>query len=136
MKFKQYLKFKVLGTVLAWTAFLLVLFRVDPFGTNNLGIVLFYITLSLAVVGTLSTSIMLLRVLVFKRLYTQRLVAECFRQAIWIAIALLVLLFFSSHRLMTWWNASLLLMLTALIEVFYLRLKRQPKIIWEQEMGE
>ena len=135
MKFRQYLTFKILGTILAWAAWLLVLFRVDPVTTNNLGIVLFYITFSLAVVGTVSTSLMLIRVYLYKRLYTQRLVVICFRQGMWIAAAFSLLLFFSSQHVIAWWNATILLLLMGLIELFYLRLKQQPKIVWEKEVS-
>ncbi len=54
MNLRQYLTTMVFSTLLCWAAWVFVIIKVDPEQTSALGFVFFYISLLLALIGTIS----------------------------------------------------------------------------------
>jgi len=117
MTLKQYLTIMTVGAGLAWAAWLLVIFRFDPTMAGLAVFFLFYASLFLAVLGTVSSIGFWIRIktsveeeadfLKIKKTFKQGALAAAF-----VVLSLLLL----QKELLTWWNF-------ALLAVFYLFLE-------------
>ena len=117
MTLRQYLVLMSLGTGLCWIAWFFILFSVDPIQAGRLVFFFFYVSLFMAVVGTFSVLGFLIRRWVVKDdELVFRHVKRTFRQSIFIAAVLIVVLMLLSNRLLAWWNLVLLLGLCIFLE--------------------
>lgn len=128
MNAKNYSLIMGVATIIAWVGFFTIIFNFDPQEANWIIFVLFYLSLFLAVSGTLSIIGFFARILLLrKRSILRYLVAESFRQATIVAAALVVTLILQSVRILTWWNMALLILATAALEFLILLFKKnQP----------
>jgi len=114
------------ATVLSWTAFLLVILRLNPFGEYNASFTfsLFYLTLFMALVGTFT--------IVLASLYSMREgglqmyvhISTAFRQGGLLAILFIGLLSLQGMSMLTWWDGLLLAGGIACVEFLLLANKR------------
>lgn len=115
----------LLGTLICWVAFGIVLFTANPFEAGKIAFVFFYISLILSMTGTLTLAGLFTRVLILKRDdFIARRVTASFRQGIFLAIALASGLFLMSKGLLTWWNIALFVLGISLLEFFFISSKR------------
>lgn len=124
MNFRDYLLVMSIATAAAWIAWLVVLVSIDPVRTSTLGFVFFYLTLAIALVGTLSIAGAGIRTLVKKNELVSRHVVISLRQSILFTILLLGSLILMSRDIFTWWMAVLLIIIVALIELVFLSSKK------------
>lgn len=124
MTLRQYLTLMGMGTALAWSAVALILFGVDPTETSGAVFVIFYVSLFLAITGTLSVIGFLMRVLVLRKQYfISRQVAVSFRQAVLLAALTVGGLILQSRSLLHWWTAALLVAAMTVLEFFFISTK-------------
>ncbi len=124
MTLRQYLALMAVGTALAWTAVGLIVGTVDPTDTQPLVFGIFYASIFLALTGTLSVIGFLLRAALLRQQFVvSRHVAVSFRQAILLALLIVVALFLQSKSLLTWWNALLIVAALTVLEFFFISAK-------------
>lgn len=117
MPLRLYLIFMVLGTILCWTAWGVVLMNIDPTISGWVGLSFFYISLFLALVGTVSIIGFMIHKSIFKDTeIVFRHVRKTFRQSIILAILVLVCLELLRIGWLYWWNALLLILFGLTIE--------------------
>lgn len=109
-----------LSTIVCWIAFGLILFYVNPYNTNALGLVAFYVSLFFASVGTLTLVGFYLRVWFSKNEILFAHVNPSFRQAILLSIILVGSLVLQSFKMLTWWDGALFVLCIVLIEFYFL----------------
>ncbi|MFA4873331.1 MAG: hypothetical protein WC659_05345 [Patescibacteria group bacterium] len=126
MSLSRYVLVMIFATLVAWGAFLLVLFNVDPYDGGVIGRALFLGSLFFALFGTLSIVGFLARARWRKGVPLYWHVLNAFRQALLISFICVVSLMLQSGRLLTWWNSLLLLLAATLLEIFFLT--RQPRM--------
>jgi len=124
MTFRQFLMFMTIATLAAWSAWIVVLWSIDPTRSGALGFLFFYATLSLALLGTLTVAGTCLRVWAYRDELPSRHVAKAFRQAFLFTTLGIVSLFLLSQDLFRWWTATLLILLLAVIELLFLSVAR------------
>jgi len=129
MHLRAYLMAMGLATVLAAATFFLVLFQLDPGLTGALGFTLFYLSLLLTLVGVLSMVGFLARALTRRTEVLSRLAVIAFRQATLISALTVAALFLHGERLLSWWNALILVALVTMIEFLFLTGARRPGVI-------
>lgn len=112
-------------TTICVGVFASVLFVIDPFSTNYVGFVLFYVSLFLSLSGVFSIFGFAARFIVFRQALAFRLVADAFRQAILLSLTLCAALFLLSKDLFNWINFILLLGAAAILE--YILLSSHPR---------
>ncbi|HTK04630.1 MAG TPA: hypothetical protein VL500_03535 [Candidatus Eisenbacteria bacterium] len=128
MTLRQYLLLMGVGTALAWGAVGIIIATVDPTDTQLVVFGVFYASLWLALTGTLSIIGFVLRVaLLKKQLVVSRHVAVSFRQAVLLALLIVVSLFLQSRSLLTWWNAVLIVAALTVLEFFFISAKTRPE---------
>lgn len=108
------------STAAAWAAWLIVLFRVDPFASGPVGFLLFYLSLWLSLTGTISLLGLMIRAKIKKEEAIFRQVSNSFRQATFLGALIVGLLYFQGHRLLTWWNLILFVIGLMFLEFFWL----------------
>jgi len=111
----------LVGTLLSWIAVALIVTMIDPTSSRSVVFVVFYVSLFLAIAGTISVAGFLSRVMILgKRLRLSRQVAVSFRQAIIVSIMAIAALLLQSKSMLTWWNASLIVAAMTLLESFFI----------------
>jgi len=116
MLLRYYLILMSLGTALCWLAWVFIIWNTDPAQTGLMGLLFFYFSLWLAIIGTFSVLGFLMKRLIIKNdEVVFRHVKRTFRQGILLASGLMIILLLLQTRLLTWWNATLLVLLFLLI---------------------
>src|SRR5689334_2085133 len=123
MTFRMYLVFMTIATILSWGAWVLVLNTTNPQEAGMAGFLVFYVTLLLSLVGTLTLFGTAYRVLFLRREGVMaREVRIAFRHAVLLSIAAVTALVLSAQGWLTWWALLLLLIAMSILEyVFLLR---------------
>lgn len=127
MTLKGFLTIMVISTLAAWVSCAMVIFKVDPFSAGLSGFILFYASLWLALTGTISLVGLGARSLFRKEELIFRHVSNSFRQATFLALLVVGLMFFQGHRLLTWWNVTALIAAFSLIEFFAISYSTSPR---------
>jgi hypothetical protein len=106
-----------IGTIICWGTWVFILFTLDPATAGMWGILFFYISLFLALVGTFSVIVFLLRRLIIKNdEVIFRHVKRTFRQSVILSALIIFALFLLQERLLAWWNSILLVALFVILE--------------------
>lgn len=129
MKLKQYIIVMLMATLLCWASFVVVLFNIDPFTSNSLGFIFFYLSLCFAFVGSFS----LLFFLAYSYLVKvpppiYRLVTKSFKQSLILSLVLIFLLFLQGRGLLTIWNFSFFILALGLSYLLKRSLKEHNHI--------
>jgi len=120
MKQKNYLLGLALAAIFSWLAWLLVISHINPFSMPTLALVLFFITLFLAISTTFSITGYYLRLWFNKdEIYFYHLTVSM-RQGILLATLICLALIFQILRVLTWWDGLLLVTAITLIEFYFL----------------
>ena len=119
MTLRTYLSFMILATTLAATAWAFVVYYIDPFKSGITGLFLFYTTFFFVLVGVFTIIGFRLRKSFLNNELLFVLIGLSFRQAIWIAIIIIGLLIMQGARILTWWDALLLVISVFLLEAYF-----------------
>lgn len=115
MSLRIYLFFMSLGTLLCWIAWFFVLTNVSPDEGGLLGLIFFYSSLFLAIMGTASVvGCMVKKAREKNDDVVFRHVHQTFRQSIYIAAFVIVMLVLKAAGLLSWW------VLLALLATFFI----------------
>lgn len=115
----------ILGTLLCWGAWALVLIYLDPASAGWLGFGFFYGSLYIACVGSFALVGTGLRMTFVRQGVIFRQVAIAFRQAFFFSFIVVAALFLQSKEIFTWWSMLLLVAALTLIEFAIVSLKRR-----------
>ncbi len=121
MSFKWYAVFMGLGTGLAWMAWIIILQTVNPEEAGILGKVFFFITLFLALIGTITLLGLLYRIGIRKRV--NMLIKEvrvAFRHAILLSGVIVLTLIFSANDWLRWYTLLTFLLVVVGFEYLFL----------------
>ena len=117
------------ATVLCWTAWVFVILNVDPFQTNSLGFVFFYISLFLALLGTISVLAFFIYKLFGSKDWPMfKYVQSSFRQSVLFAVFIVLFLFLQGKGLLNFLNSILLLTVFVLILSFTVSVKKNNSV--------
>ena len=123
MTLRQYLFWMALATALCWLGWLSVVWTVDPSETRLLGLVLFYATFCLALIGTFSVLGLGMRALVRRQDPVSRHAATSFRQSVLLTCLLAGALALQANALLTWWNLLLFIGTMTVLEFFLISVR-------------
>jgi len=129
MTLSKYLILMTIATLLCCASFFIILNSVNPFQTNILGFIFFYLSLFFSSIGVLSLLGFLIRHLFNKNQFITSRVVVSFRQSIWFAILIVVGLYLQSQKLAAWWNLLILLVLLLVLEFYFVYREESNKVI-------
>lgn len=120
MSLKQYLLIMTFGTLLCWLAWVFVILKVSPYDGGLIGLISFYLSLFLAIIGTFSVFGFMIRSIILKDDEAVfRHVKHTFRQSIFVALVIVMMLVMLSRGWLYWWNAIILIMFFVFIEAYF-----------------
>lgn len=131
MRFKSFFLLIILGTVLSWIAWGMVIFNFDPNQISLLQFIAFYISLFMALGGTIFIVIDWLKSKVFRRQLLVFRVRASIRHGILFSILLLGWAFLKSQNLLAWWVLLMLILILTVLEFFFISLQR--KVSYERQ---
>lgn len=123
MSLTKYLTAMAFSNAGLWAAWVLILFNLDPKEAGKLGLTLFYLSLLLALAGTLALIGFGIRALAFRNSPLFRHLGVAHRQAFLLAAIAVAVLILQAMRWLAWWNGLLLIIIASGIE--YLFVSRQ-----------
>ena len=122
MTFRSYITIMTIASLAAWGAVIGIVVSVNPFAAGMVSIALFYVSVFLAVVGTLALLGIIVRHRFFAHESQPAQVAIAFRQALWFGVLVIGSLFLVRLGLLTWWTLALFIAFLTLIEASALTL--------------
>lgn len=112
----------LIGILICWAMFVLVVFNIDP--TNGgAALFLFYTSLGMALIGSLSIFGTLIRIFLLKKQIIFREVKNSLRQAFLFSFLLVVIMILQSKRILAWWNIIFLIIALASLEGLLVSIK-------------
>jgi len=119
MAHRNYL-FIILGiSVLAWTGFITVLFKFDPFFNTSTALAFFYLSLFIALTGTFTLIGYFFRIWLYRNEIFYVHLNISLRQGVLltlIAVSCFVLLML---KVLTWWSGGLVIFASLLVELYF-----------------
>ncbi len=120
MTIRSYLTYLATGSLLAWIAWLQVLLRIDPAATGNIGITIFFLTLFVAIMGTLAFFFTIMRYFTMKQISMHDLLLTSLRQAAVLSIMIMLTLFLASTDSLSIWSFLLVIVGIGILEYIFL----------------
>lgn len=125
MSLKSFFLLIILGTIFSWLAWGMVVLNFDPVQVGWLEFIAFYISLFLALVGSLLVILDWLKSKIFRRQLLVFRVRTSVRHGILFAVLLLIWAFLKSQNLISWWILLLLILAVTVLEFFFISLQRK-----------
>lgn len=120
MSLLRYLVIMAMATLFSWAAWIVVLFYIDPFTTGTLGLFSFYTSLFCGILGLLSLLGFAVRLALHRQEPPFRFIGVSLRQALWLAIVVVLSLFLIAEKLWNIWTSLLLFVFLIFLEIFFL----------------
>lgn len=115
------------GTLLALGIWLLIVFNYNPYLADKLTIVVFFACLLLWLTGIMSLIGFYIKLKMSNHEVIYSLLLPTIRQSLLISLAIVGVLVLSTLSVLTWWDAILLILAIASIELFY-KIKLNTKV--------
>jgi hypothetical protein len=122
-----------LSTIIAWFTWIFVIFNIDPFETSVLGIIFFFFSLSIGLIGLLS--LVILAIYYFfgnEDLPIFRYVSISFKQSFIISFFLILFLILQINALLNILNFTILLFILILFISLTISIRKKEKIEIEE----
>lgn len=117
MTLRHYLILMSIGAFICWLAWFFVLGSIDPTQAKFFGFLFFYLSLFLALTGTISVIGFLIKKIILKEdQVVFHHVKSTFRQGTLTALLIIIGLILLQIKLLAWWSAILLVLFFATIE--------------------
>lgn len=116
----KFLLYSLIGTLLSWGTWVIVLFRIDPDSGGWVAKTLFFSSLWLALLGTATLVGFGGRYLFERQAMPYRQMTVAARQALILSITTIILLAFQAGRSLSWWVGVLIFLIAAGTESFFL----------------
>lgn len=117
MSFRAYMILMLIGTGMSWASWVLVLFGVNPDESGFMGFVMFYLTLTMSLIGTLSVFELLVRKMLERdHLVLTRDVRTSFRHGVLLSLIIIISFILTTQGWFSWWVALAILVVTGCIE--------------------
>ncbi len=116
MTLKKYLLIMGILTLIAWGIFARIIVVINPWESNWLGWLLFYLALFLALSGTAAILGFILRFKMLGKDLVFRTVITAFRQSFLFSLFIIAILIMLNQHLFSWLNLILLIIILAITE--------------------
>lgn len=126
MSLRRFALLMAFGTLLAWTAWVIVLFNVNPAEAGLTGLLLFFITLGAALVGTLTLLFSFVRIsLLHRNSVPSREIRTSFRHALSFSFVAVISLALSAQGWLQTWHLVALIAAMSLAEALFVQMRRR-----------
>lgn len=119
MKLRTYIIALVLSTALCIVAWVITLQYINPEQAGILGLILFYASFFVSIIGIAALMGLYIRILFSRNEILFAHITPSFRQGVLVAACATILLFLQGTKLLTWWDALLVVLIISLTEFFF-----------------
>lgn len=124
MNLREYIAIMFFASILCWVGFLFVIINVDPFSANMVAFIFFYLSLFLALMGTISLiTLPFYRSWGAKELSFHRYVQKSFRNGIFFSSVITGIIFLQGMQMLHLWNLTIIIIIVALIISFSISMR-------------
>jgi len=127
MSISRFLVILAIATGLCWLAWVAVLLFMNPQENNGFSLVLFYLSLTFSLLGTLLFVGYVIRGVTNEAELPYKQVRVATRQAALFSALIIISLILQSQRFLTWWNLLILIILLSFVELFFISYKKYNK---------
>ena len=124
MTLKSYILVMSFLTATCWGIFIFVASIINPFATNWLGFLLFYVSLFIALSGLSTLLGFLIRFVILKKGLAFNLVKLSFRQSFLFSLFFVFALFLQASNILNWINSIFLILGFSVLELFLIGSKK------------
>ncbi len=125
MTFRMFLIIMSVASVAAWIGWLVVLNGVDPTRSGGLGLWLFYLSLAIALVGSLSVIGVLIRLWTKQDGLVAVLSMRSFRHALLLSTIFIAALVFLGKGMLRWWIMVGIVLIVSIVELIFLTSRKR-----------
>lgn len=119
MTSNRYLSFVFLAGLISWASFFLVLFKLSPFESTSLALILFFISAFIAFSATFTIVGFYVRFWLFPNELFYKHVNVALRQGVFLGLLSIFALVLQAVRLLNWWSGFLLVAIMVLLEFYF-----------------
>ena len=119
MFLNRYVLSVVIASITSFLSLYLVLSKIDPFTDERLALILFFISLFLAVSTVLTLVGYFFRILFYREELFMNHFNVSLRQGIILGFCLCAIMGFQVFRTLTWWNGLIILLISFLVELYF-----------------
>jgi len=121
MNFKQYILTMSFSAIISWIAWVVVILNINPYETSLVGLLLFYVTLTMALASSLAIVIFVLKKLTTKKeLIVARIVQGSFRQALLLTFLVIGILILQNLGYLKIWIIIVFILFITSLEFFFI----------------
>lgn len=120
MSHHRYLTIIGIAGVLSWVAWIVVLYKLDPFESTGLALAFFFLSLFVALVSTFTVLGFYFRVWLNKNEIYYNHINIAFRQGLLLTFIALGCLLFQLLGVLTWWSGLLYIAAITLVEFYFM----------------
>ncbi len=124
MLLNRYFIYLLLLIILSWLVFISVLLYIDPFVVGILGVIVFYVSLGMALVGSFTLIGFFIR-LNTQDITTDQAHAVSIRQALFFTVIILYILILQQNHILTTQNVLIFIAVMTLLELGIIIFKKQ-----------
>ena len=119
MTHHRYIGIIGISGLIAWIGWLLVINKLSPYESMGLSLLLFFLTLFIALSGTFTALGFYFRVWLFKNEIFYRHINVSLRQGVFLSLIAIFCLVFQMMRVLSWWSGLLLVAIALLLEFYF-----------------
>ncbi|MBU0670831.1 MAG: hypothetical protein ABH835_00830 [Patescibacteria group bacterium] len=134
MSIRTFIVLMTIATIVFWVAWFTVLLYIDPFTTNFIGFLSFYVSFFFGLMGVFTLIGFGIRYLMKKDLPAFRFIGVSLRQAIWFSGLVVASLILQGQQLFTWWAGLLMVFCLAILEAFFLSRAMEKQVRLEEKV--
>lgn len=116
---KNYLIIIAIIATIGWSSWVLVINKLSPFSTPGISLSLFYSSLLIALIGSISLMMYYLKISLDKAKGRAETLNISLRQGTLLSIMIIVGILFQRLKVLTWWDGLLLLAIILMIEFYF-----------------
>ncbi len=121
MSLRTYFVGIIVSTFLAWSAFYMTITNIDPFVTDKAGMISFFVSLFLGMLGLVILILIYFRSRVYAVAELYEKMPVILRQSLLISFFGTAMIGMQAMRVLRWWTALMLLIILVLVEMsFYI----------------
>ncbi len=119
MVHKNYLLILLLAGVLAWIAFVTVIFKFNPYESTSVALAFFYLSLLIALSCTFTLFGYFFRIWLYKNEIFYLHINISLRQGVLLSLIAVSCLILLMLNVLTWWSGGLLIAAAVLLEFYF-----------------
>ena len=119
MTHHRYISIIASAGLMAWIAWGLVFTKLSPYENMELSLILFFITIFIALSSTFTVFGFYFRVWLFKNEIFYKHINIALRQGVFLGLIAVFCLVFQMLRVLTWWSGLLLIVIAVLLEFYF-----------------